>query len=307
MKVKGSEGVMSTSVNPISFQGYRPELMEVHRKANQEFLSNASNKDLREMANDSARSKYQNKLANISTGAVAAGVAADMFINGALLTAGTTATKVGGAASHAGIWAGVFAVGSVYDKAARTLTENVPFMKKVQEEHPVVATILYITGLGAALGGAWKGAATIGNYLNTTKNANVRNIMDGLKGITADTGKLINNSWINNKMLKPVAEYAGKIATQFPKTTGALKTVAPYAPLLVLPLAIYQAYKATNTARKDNIDTYYNLKAERSMARADINDNASIQRYTTPRASVSDSIQAQRQAAYAAAARGSLN
>ena len=188
---------------------------------------------------------------------------ADTFLRGAFTDA-KLAGRLGAMGKTAAGWAGAFALAALYNGLVDKVTAVTPVLKKVEDRHPVMSTILRLAGFAAVLVGAHKGVSKLAAVLPKKFPGVKKDILKYGRKLA----NKINNSGLNKKVLGPLKEKIVAYAQKNPKTANSLATGAA---LSVPLLAFGTLFKAVTdkTEKSEKVrDNYNQLVAARDMSRA---------------------------------------
>ena len=193
-------------------------------------LANLTDQQLLNIAKRDAHKDDKYKL-NTYAATLLAVPTIDTFMKGITTEAPKLSGKLGAMGKTATGWAAAFALAGIYGDVVKKVTAVSPTMQKFKEKHPVLKSLLSLTGFMALLIGGQKGLSKLVNVLPKK-----------MPGVAADLAKartfvadFINNSKVNTKVLRPLKDKVVAWASKYPKATGTtLSALAWSVPAMVI-------------------------------------------------------------------------
>ena len=230
-------------------------------RRNKEF-ANLSDQQLLNIAKLDASRDDKYKF-NTYTAALVGVPVVDTFVRGTLLGA----PKLSGRLKSTGIigaqWIGALALAGIYNGIVDKITAVTPVVRRSEERHPVISSLLRLAGFAAVLVGGVKGVSALKGSVAKHFPGFVRDY----NKVSKSLAKKINDSKLNTKIIRPAKNKLIEFAAKHPKIAGTGLTAALWtAPVL----AIGTMFKAiTDRSEKaDKIrDTYNKLAITREITR----------------------------------------
>ena len=190
-------------------------------------IANLKNEDLYKIARADASKTDKYKVPTY-TAALATIPVVDTLVSGAF-TKGPLSTKMAGMGRNALAWGGILALAGLYNGVVEKITEVVPVARKLEENHPIIKSILSIAGFVAVATAGQKGLSLLTKHAAT----HMPKLATKMAGWKAGLKTRINNSKLATKVYQPIVDGIKSFGVKHPKMANAgIATAALATPIL---------------------------------------------------------------------------
>lgn len=225
-------------------------------------IANLTDKQLLSIAKQDANKDNKHKAKTYAT-AMLAVPAIDIASKGVFTDAPKLSGKLGSMGKASVGWAGVFALAGLYNGAVEKVTAVSPTLKKFEEKHPAISSLLNLAGFATAIVGAEIGLKKLGGTLAKKFPGAVAD----LKNVKATVAEAINSSKINQKVLKPIKDNIVTLAKKYPKVASLSKTALALAAPALAAGVIFKAITDRAEKRDQMDETLSKLAMVRELNR----------------------------------------
>lgn len=191
--------------------------------------------------------------------------AIDIAVSG-LSRRGDLSGKMLSAGKQTGRWAGILATGAVILGAKRIVNNNIPELKEMDKDHPVLAFCLDFAAL-------FGGYSLLIGAKNAAKKFTKTNFVEGLetinKQVKAPLKKALNASYLNKEIILPMEERLFKSAN------GWGRSLALVGALLAPTVAVAAILKSISEVKSKSTqidDNYSFLKETQNIVREQLDE-----------------------------------
>ena len=229
-------------------------------------IANLKDQELLSIAKADANKDDKYKAKTYTTALIGIPVA-DTLISGAFSRAPGLSGKLSTMGKVGAGWIGAFALAGLYNGMVDKITAVSPVIKRSEDRHPIISSILRLAGFAAVLVGAHKAISK----LATTLPAKLPKTAAILAETKSKAASFINNSSLNKKVITPIKNKIAETAVKHPKVAGyGLTALALSVPALVIG-TIFKSITDKNEKSEKIKDTYQNLLAARELNRMQLN------------------------------------
>ena len=191
---------------------------------------------------------------------------ADTFIRGTLSEAPKLSGKLKTMGAIGAGWIGALALAGIYNGVVDKVTAVSPTLRRTEDRHPVITSILRLAGFAALLVGATKGMGK----LKTTVAKKFPGFVKDYHKMAKSLGDKINNSSFNKKFVSRIKGKAIELANKHPKLAGATLSTLLLAAPFVAAGTLFKAITDKNEKSAKIADTYRKLASARELNRREL-------------------------------------